>query len=249
MHILIPLPNHDFDPTEAAVPWRMLTKAGHKVSFATPRGLLGRADQRMVTGQGLGPLKFILMANKEALRAYQQMTSVNEFLHPMPYEDIHSDKFDGLLLPGGHAPLMKEYLDSSLLQSITGQFFQKQKPIAAICHGVVLASRSKMENGESALWRKNTTSLLKSQELLAWTLTAAWLGSYYRTYPQTVEDEVKSNLLSPQQFISGPSPVSRDTEASDQAGFAVRDGNYVSARWPGDAHRFSRLFLDVLAGA
>lgn len=40
MPILIPLPNHDFDPTEAAVPWRMLTKAGHKVSFATPRGPL-----------------------------------------------------------------------------------------------------------------------------------------------------------------------------------------------------------------
>jgi hypothetical protein len=26
----------------------------------------------------------------------------------------------------------------------------------------------------------------------------------------------------------------------------MRDGNYVSARWPGDAHTFTRLFAKVL---
>jgi hypothetical protein len=30
------------------------------------------------------------------------------------------------------------------------------------------------------------------------------------------------------------------------AGRLVRDGNYVSARWPGDAHTFARLFANVL---
>jgi hypothetical protein len=27
----------------------------------------------------------------------------------------------------------------------------------------------------------------------------------------------------------------------------VRDGNYVSARWPGDAHTFAKTFAAVLA--
>jgi hypothetical protein len=27
----------------------------------------------------------------------------------------------------------------------------------------------------------------------------------------------------------------------------VRDGAYVSARWPGDAHTFARTFAEVLA--
>jgi len=27
----------------------------------------------------------------------------------------------------------------------------------------------------------------------------------------------------------------------------VRDGNYVSARWPGDAHTFARQFAAVLS--
>jgi putative intracellular protease/amidase len=33
----------------------------------------------------------------------------------------------------------------------------------------------------------------------------------------------------------------------DRAAFVVRDGNYVSARWPGDAHTFARRFAEVLA--
>jgi hypothetical protein len=28
----------------------------------------------------------------------------------------------------------------------------------------------------------------------------------------------------------------------------VRDGNYVSARWPGDVHTFARTFAEVLEG-
>ena len=33
--VLVPLPDRDFDLTETAVPWRMLTRAGHDVVFAT----------------------------------------------------------------------------------------------------------------------------------------------------------------------------------------------------------------------
>ena len=36
--ILIPLPDRDFDVTEVAVPWRLLTRAGHQIVFSTERG-------------------------------------------------------------------------------------------------------------------------------------------------------------------------------------------------------------------
>jgi putative intracellular protease/amidase len=32
----------------------------------------------------------------------------------------------------------------------------------------------------------------------------------------------------------------------DRAAFVVEDGNYVSARWPGDAYLFARRFLALL---
>lgn len=36
--IWIPLPETDFDVTEVAVPWKLLTEAGHSVVLATEAG-------------------------------------------------------------------------------------------------------------------------------------------------------------------------------------------------------------------
>ena len=37
-HVWIPLPDADFDVTEVAVPWKLLTRVGHRVTFVTETG-------------------------------------------------------------------------------------------------------------------------------------------------------------------------------------------------------------------
>ena len=59
--VLIPIPSRDFDPTEVAVSWRVLTALGHEVRFATPDGGPAAADQIMLDGIGLDPWPFALM--------------------------------------------------------------------------------------------------------------------------------------------------------------------------------------------
>jgi protease I len=125
--------------------------------------------------------------------------------------------------------------------------FAADKPVAAICHGVVLVARSLGADGQSVLHGRQSTALLQSQELLAWSLTRLWLGDYYRTYPQTVQSEVTEALAAPTDFLAGPFPLRRDSPANLSHGFALRDGNYLSARWPGDAHRFASDFCAMLA--
>jgi protease I len=245
MKILLPLPARDFDPSEAAISWRLLSEAGHAVTVATPHGAGAEADDRMLTGRGLGIWKRLLMADERARAAYDQMSHSPEFLRPVRWEDLNPDEFDALILPGGHAPGMKEYLESAKLQEVVAGFIDR-KPVGAICHGVVLASRSKRQDGRSILYGKRTTALLKSQELTAWALTTLWLGSYYRTYPETVQDEVCRSLERVDHFISGPTPIRRDRPENLAPGFVVRDGNYLSARWPGDAHRFGTEFSRML---
>jgi protease I len=164
----------------------------------------------------------------------------------MRYEQIEAHDFDGLLLPGGHAPGMRGYLESTVLKSVVSSMFLARKSVGAICHGVVLVARSLGADGLSVLHGRQTTALLQSQELLAWSLTRAWLGDYYRTYPQTVQAEVTEALASPEDFIAGPLPLRRDTPGKLRSGFALRDGNYLSARWPGDAHRFANDFCAML---
>jgi protease I len=215
--------------------------------FATPGGRPGQADPKMVTGTGLGILAPFLKADANGRSAHDEMARSAEFNHPIPYAEIRPAEYAALLLPGGHAPGMRPYLESNLLQSTVAEFFVQAKPVGAICHGALLASRSRGAAGKSVLYGRKTTALLKTMELAAWALTCVHLGSYYRTYRITVEDEVRTALAGPDDFLSGPSALRRDSPSNLDLGFTVRDASYLSARWPGDAHRFARDFCMMLA--
>lgn len=244
--ILMPLPRIDFDPSEASIPWKILT-AKHRIVFATPDGQPAQHDARMIEGQGLGIWKKLLVATPEVGVYLQQMQACAEYQKPLTYEQAQQSSFDALLLVGGHAPGMKEYLESTVLQRLVASHDAARKPWGAVCHGVVLAARAKNAEGRSVLYGKKTTALLKSQELAAYTLTRRSLGNYYRTYPTAVEDEVRAALAQPSDFLHGPLPLRRDTLQNQSAGFVVKDGHYVSARWPGDAHRFALAFQELLS--
>jgi protease I len=244
--VLIPIPSRDFDPTEVAVPWKVLTARGHAVRFATPEGLAGQADERMLSGRGLGVWKALLRADANARQAYAEMVASPRFMQPGRHCDVRVADFDGLILPGGHAPGMKPYLESSVLQALVVAAFEWGRPVGAICHGVVLAARSRSADGRSVLHGRKTTALTRVLELTAWALTAPWLGNYYRTYPMTVQREVTAALASPADFVTGPIAIARDSPPRLDAGFTVLDGSYLSARWPGDAHRFANDFAALL---
>jgi protease I len=244
--VLIPIPDHDFDPTETGVPWRVLRQGGHRVLFATPEGDVAYGDPRVVTGKGLGIFAALMKADRNGRSAYHEMHESEEFRHPISYHDLRADNFDGIILPGGHAPGMRGYLESNRLQSIVAEFFNRDQPVGAICHGVLLAARSRTPEGRSVLYGRKTTALTRFMELTAWALTRVYLGDYYRTYPTTVEDEVRAALAAPEHFVRGPISAIRDSPDNLGAGFTVRDGNYLSARWPGDAHRFANEFAAIL---
>lgn len=247
MRVLIPLPARDFDPTESAVPWKVITQAGHQVVFATPDGTPGEADDRMLTGRGLGPWRWLLPAHAAAKAWYGEMSESPEFRGPVRWEDAGESDFDGLVLAGGHAQGMKPYLESAALQRLAVAFFAADKPVGAICHGVLVLARAvDPSTSKSVLNGRRGTALLRSMELSAWALTGLWLGSYYRTYPRTVQDEVCEAHGKAGTFESGPSSLARDSLERLDRGFIVQDGNYVSGRWPGDAHRFATEFVRLL---
>lgn len=245
--VLVPLPSRDFDPTETAVPWKILRAAGHSVRFATPDGQPGQADARMVHGTGLGLLAPLLRADANGRAAYAELERSDEFRQPMAYAALADAPADALLLPGGHAPGMKEYLESPLVQARVAACFVAGQPVGAICHGVLVAARARAADGRSLLFGRRTTGLTKFMELGAWALTCAWLGNYYRTYATPVEDEVGAALAARADFQRGPLSATRDSPSNLAAGFTVRDGAYLSARWPGDAHRFGHELAALLA--
>lgn len=247
MRVLFPLPHEDFDPTEAAIPWKASTEAGHQVVFATPDGRPARGDARVLTGRGFGPWRPFLRAIEHARRTYEQMVASEAFGHPIRFDEITPEAFDAVHLTGGHAPGMRPYLESTMLQDLVGRYLADEQPVGAICHGVLVVARAKdPASGEPALRGRKTTALLRTQELTGWALTGLWLGSYYRTYDETVEEEVIASLSSPADFVRGPFSIRREGPGRPEAGFTVRDGNYLSARYYGDAYRYARELVAML---
>jgi putative intracellular protease/amidase len=246
LKVLVPLPDHDFDVTEVAVPWRLLTRAGHEVVFATETGARPAADPRLLTGVIFGQLG----ADPEPRSFYAELEREPAFERPLTWQGMNVGAFDALLLAGGHAPGMRQYLGSAQLQAKVLAFWKTERPVAAICHGVLVLARTiDPVTGQSVLAKVRTTCLPKYMEQVAYFSTAWKLGSYYRTYPAYVEDEVRAALVDPRrQFVRGPlALLSRGTDRDDHAAMVVEDGRYLSARWPGDAYLFAKKLLAKLA--
>jgi len=282
--VLFPLPALDFDPTEVAVGWSVLTGRGHQVIFATPDGRPGRADDIMVTGRGLDPWGAVpvlrnltlvgraLGANADGRRAFGALQRDPSFSDPVSWSDVRAADFDGIVLPGGHRSRgMRAYLESALVHELVVHFFAADKPVAAVCHGVLAAARSTdPATGRSVLHGRRTTALTWQLERTAWMIarrTRFWDPTYYRTYTEepgqvagymSVQQEVTRALARAEDFLDVPpgaadsrvktSGRARDSMDDARPAWVVRDGNYVSARWPGDVHTFARTFCDVLAG-
>jgi putative intracellular protease/amidase len=280
--VLIPVPALDFDPTEVAVSWRVLSDLGHEVRFASPTAAPAQGDDLMVTGRGLDPWGLVpglsrlvgvgrvLRADPRGRAAYDELLRTPAFVRPIGWADIDGENFDGLMLPGGHrARGMRQYLESDVLQDVVVNAFRSDKPVAAICHGVLLAARSvDQSTGRSVLYGRRTTALTWVLEHRAWSVarfTRFWDPNYYRTYPEesgqaagymSVQHEVTRALARSEDFLDvvpgtpdaalKSSGRARDSPDDERPAFVVEDGRYVSARWPGDVHTFAKRFASIL---
>lgn len=235
-HVLIPLPDTDFDPTESATPWRVCMDRGWTATFATEHGKVPTADQRLLMGFVRGPLG----AGPMGLRDYQRMTAAPEYQKPIRYADINVDEYDAILLTGGHAPGMKQFLESKVLQQKVVGFFKQNKGIGAICHGLLVLARAIDPNtGKSVLYEYKTTSLTKGLEMIGYASTFWLLGRRFRTYDAYVEDETRAALKDPRQYSKGLIPFPH----------VVVDRNLVTSRyWLFDAGRYAVKFAEMVEG-
>jgi putative intracellular protease/amidase len=231
--VLIPLPDRDFDLTEVAVPWKLFTDKGYKVVFATEKGKTAQTDPLLINGVIFGQLG----AKPVAIEYYRELELTPGFINPISYAQINHEDFDLLHLPGGHAPGMRQYLESTQLQKKVLHFFKQEKIVGSICHGGVILARSiDPDTGKSVVYNKRMTALIKILEKLAYYLTFWKLGKYYRTYPEYVQEEVSRNLADKKQFVTG-NPLKP---------MVIIDGNLVTARWPDDVWLYAQSLIEKL---
>jgi protease I len=252
MRVLVAVPEKGFDPTELGVPCKYLLDRGVAITVCSPSGLAPVAcDPIMLDGVGLYLLKWSMRADPHGIQAYTAVQQAGLLNTPVSYGAVLAAgrasapcfaAYDALLLPGGHCPDMKPYLEDTTLHALVKEMSDAGKIVAAVCHGVVLAARSGILSG------KQVTALPSWMEGVAHTLTRLWMGDYYRTYRHTtVEAEVTLAVGCGGAFLRGPKGFARDAPSSLAKGFVVRDGQLLTARWPGDCHAFASALWTMLS--
>src|SRR5258708_27972151 len=200
--VIIPLPDRDFDTTEVSIPWKHFVEAGLHVTFSTETGQMGQTDPRLLTGVIFGQLG----AKPDALAAYRELEKNEAFRHPIPSESIDPQEYDLLLLPGGHAKGMRQYLESKVVQHKALEILKHNKVVGAICHGVLVLARTiDPETGRSVLYGRKLTGLTKRLERAGYCLTFCRLGDDYRTFTEYVGDETVKVLKDGGDFLHGGS--------------------------------------------
>jgi deglycase len=104
---------------EVMVPFQALTAVGHTVHAVCP-------------GKKKGEKIRTSIHDFEGDQTYSEKRG-HDFTLNATFADAKPEQYDALMIAGGRAP---EYLrlDEKLL-AVVRDFFQKQKPVAAICHG------------------------------------------------------------------------------------------------------------------
>jgi len=146
---------------ELLTPYRLLTDAGHDVSFATPGGVAPIADEASSTGDS--------GAERSALAAIVGLAD------PLSLDVVDVSSYDAVFYPGGHGP-MEDLAQDAKSGALIGQLLDAGKPLAFVCHGVAALLASKRSDGTLAAAGRLVTAFSDEEEAQAGLAArATWL--------------------------------------------------------------------------
>ena len=134
---------------EFGVPAKALVNAGYKLVLATPKGNAPSVDKKSVIPQyfdgGESQMRDI-QTFVASIEGINDTLSLNEVIAQ------GLDEFEGVFIPGGHAPLI-DLANNPQVGEILSHFHNEGKPTAAICHGPIalLSGQSNPKAFELAL--------------------------------------------------------------------------------------------------
>lgn len=118
---------------ETMVPFQMLQMLGYEVHAVCP-------------GKKKGDTVKTAIHDFEGDQTYTEKPGHNFTLN-YSFGDVRTDQYDGLVIAGGRAP---EYLRlNEKVIDMVKHFFDKEKPVAAICHGIQILTAAGVVKGRT----------------------------------------------------------------------------------------------------
>lgn len=153
---------------EAVIPLEAFLAAGHRVTVATPGGVVPPAD----------PASLEPGANGGEEGAEHMRTAVGqaaEFTHPVVLADVEPEQYAAVYVPGGHGPMEDLAIDPDAGRVLTSAL-DAGTTIGIVCHGPAALLAAARPDGSNAFAGYDITCFTDREEELAGSAAAApWL--------------------------------------------------------------------------
>ena len=216
---------------ELTEPAEAMHEAGFKLTFASPGGTEPIIDKHSYD------LIYWGFSKKRVNRAkaFYETLRQQGLTHPLVLEELAENpeqlaQFDGLFVPGGHAPMVdllhRNHLEDDALNERMGrilQFFHdSQRPTGLICHApAVLAAAPKVDGKWIYEGYRMTTVTMVSEFLLEDTPLMKVVPGHLKKYPSQVLKEagaileqtpipMQAKVVEDRELITGQDPYSAE---------------------------------------
>jgi putative intracellular protease/amidase len=196
-----------------------LIEAGFQVDLASPGGAAPTMDKKSldpnVVGEELaGRMRSYLASNAARLE------------RPLVLGDIDANRYDAIVVPGGHGPVEDLYKDPDMGRVLV-EADREDKVIAAVCHGPAALLATRKENGKWPFAGRRMTSLTDEEEIEFGTAdNAPWL---------LADTLRKSGAV----FEQGP----------NWGVYVVQDGNLLTGQNPASSAQLAEAIIEALQRA
>jgi putative intracellular protease/amidase len=140
--------------------------------------------------------------------------------------DLDLDQFDAVVVCGGQAPMF-QFRDHQILKEAIRQFYEAEKPTAALCHGTVALSDIELSNGRYLIDGRTVTGFANVEE------DSSDEAVGQKVMPFRIEDvfrERGANYIQAGRFKA----------------FAVRDQNLITGQQQYSGEKVAELVIEAL---
>jgi putative intracellular protease/amidase len=142
---------------ELLTPLKVFRDAGVDVTLATPGGVPATVDDASLTPEQAGGEDRAAELRRELEEQQSRLQS------PKRLEDVNPDDYDGVFMPGGHAP-MEDLAVSGDLGRLLVTMLDDQKVVAAVCHGPAALLSATRQDGSWAFADRKLSGFTNDEE-------------------------------------------------------------------------------------
>ena len=212
-----------FWAAELTHPLLVFKEAGYEVTLASTMG--GKIEMDTYSNP-LDPSGY--SAHDVISLGFLQQNSFLEMLeNTKKISEINPDDFDAVLLVGGQGP-MYTFRGNKELVKLFADFYEKDKPSAAVCHSTTLLLEAKKSDGTLLVEGKTWTGFADAEEEFADQAVGM------KIQPYRIETEARklnnSNFKVAEPFSS----------------YAIADGNLITGQQQNSGHDAALLVIEQL---